>query len=100
VVPAAALGDLISAISSDLEVVILNACYSEEQADSILRHVPFVVGMAKAISDDGAIAYAVGFYQALFNRERVPDAHKMGCAQVHMVSPGEKEIPILRVRPR
>jgi len=97
-IPASAIADLLEPIASGLEVVVLNACYSREQADSILKQVPFVVGMTDSISDQAAIAYAVGFYQALFNSETVPTAHRLGCAQIHMVSPNEKAIPVLLVR--
>ena len=45
-----------------LKAVILNACYSEEQAKVIAQYVPYVIGTTKAIVDDHAIAFSVGFY--------------------------------------
>jgi hypothetical protein len=45
-----------------LKAVILNACYSEEQAKVIAKYVPYVIGTTKAIVDDHAIAFSVGFY--------------------------------------
>jgi hypothetical protein len=45
--------------------VVLNACYSEQQAEAIAKHIDYVVGMKKAIGDEAAIKFAVGFYDAL-----------------------------------
>jgi hypothetical protein len=94
-VPGAAIAELLSQVATTLDIVVLNACYSREQADAIRNYVRHVVGMGNSISDRAAIAYAVGFYQALFSGESVPVAHAAACAQVHMVSPAEKAIPEL-----
>ena len=75
--------------------MVLNACYARTQADAILKHVRYVVGMTRSISDRAAIAYSIGFYQALFNGEEIPVAHHLGCAQIHMVADGEHETPEL-----
>ncbi len=47
------------------ECLLLNACYSEEQAKVIAKHVPYVIGMNDEIDDDASIDFAVGFYQSL-----------------------------------
>lgn len=94
-VSAAAIASLLEPISADLDCVVLNACYARKQADTILAHVPFVVGMSDSIDDRAAMAYSVGFYQALFNGEKIPVAHRLGCAQIHMVLEGEHEKPVL-----
>jgi len=46
----------------DFKAVLLNACYSEEQAQVISKHVPYVMGTTIAIEDEYAIAFSVGFY--------------------------------------
>ncbi len=48
-----------------VKCVILNACYSKEQATIISKHGIYVIGMNKAIGDDAAISFAIGFYQSL-----------------------------------
>lgn len=45
----------------DIQVVVLNACFSELQAEPIRQHVPFVVGMKDAINDDTALEFSSGF---------------------------------------
>ena len=90
-----AIANLLEPISTDLDCVVLNACYARKQADAILRHVQYVVGMSDSIDDRAATAYSVGFYQALFNGEEIPVAHQLGCAQIQMVLEGEHEKPVL-----
>jgi hypothetical protein len=48
-----------------IECVLLNACYGEAQAKAIYQHVNCVIGMNQEIGDKAAIAFAVGFYDAL-----------------------------------
>jgi hypothetical protein len=44
-VKAEALAKFFSFFSEQLECVILNACYSEVQANAIVRQIPYVIGM-------------------------------------------------------
>ncbi len=48
-----------------IECVVLNACYSDAQAEVLHQSVPYVVGMNQAIGDRAAIEFAVGFYYGL-----------------------------------
>ncbi len=45
--------------------MLLNACYSEVQADTIVQEIDYVIGMNAAIADKTAIKFAVGFYDGL-----------------------------------
>lgn len=63
---------------ADVEVVILNACYSAEQATTIKKHIKNVIGMTDTIKDKSAITFATGFYQALANGKSVEMAFKYG----------------------
>lgn len=66
-VSAAALADLFRLFADKLRCVVLNACYSETQAEAISAHIAYVAGMKSEISDDAAHDFAVGFYDALGN---------------------------------
>jgi hypothetical protein len=59
------LARLFKLFKDKIECVLLNACYSEVQAESIHQHINCVVGMNRAIGDRAAIKFAVGFYDAL-----------------------------------
>ncbi|NEO34163.1 MAG: CHAT domain-containing protein [Symploca sp. SIO3C6] len=60
-----ALADLFELFADQVECVVLNACYSEIQAEAIAKHVNYVIGMSNKIGDEAAIKFAVGFYTAL-----------------------------------
>jgi hypothetical protein len=79
-VTARALTMMIKSAAASARVVVLNACYSEPQADAVRSVVDCVVGMAGAIHDDAARSFAVGFYRALGNRRSVGNAVEQSVA--------------------
>lgn len=78
-----------------VECVILNACFSEKQAQAISQYIKYVIGMNKAIGDKAAINFAVAFYDALAAGNEVPFAHELGCAQLAGLK--EDQTPVLKV---
>ncbi|MDF5710293.1 MAG: CHAT domain-containing protein [Nostoc sp. S4] len=90
-----ALASLFELFSEQVECVILNACYSKVQAKAISYHVPYVIGMNKAIGDNAAIEFAVGFYDALASGKSVEFAYKFGCSSIRMAGIAEHLTPIL-----
>lgn len=76
------LAELFEQFSSQVNCVVLNACYAEIQAKAIAKHIEYVIGMNQAIGDNAAIAFAIGFYQALGGGCSIEDAYKFGCAQI------------------
>ncbi|NMG06433.1 CHAT domain-containing protein [Brasilonema sp. UFV-L1] len=94
-----ALAELFSLFAEQLECVVLNGCYSEVQANAIAQHIPYVIGMNKAIGDKAAIEFAVGFYNALGAGKSVEFAYKFGCAAVRLAGIPEQLIPILKKKP-
>ncbi|MBW4561528.1 MAG: CHAT domain-containing protein [Mojavia pulchra JT2-VF2] len=60
-----ALAGLFGQFSKQVECVLLNACYSEVQADAISQHINYVIGMNDQIGDKAAIEFVVGFYDAI-----------------------------------
>ena len=79
-----ALAGLFELFASDIECVVLNACYSEVQASAITQHIPYVIGMKQAIGDKAAIKFATGFYNALGAGESVEFAYKLGCSVIQL----------------
>ena len=45
-----ALANLFELHKGNVECVLLNACYSEEQAQAIAKHIPVVIGMADSVA--------------------------------------------------
>jgi CHAT domain len=89
------LASLFKLVSEDVECVMLNACYSEDQASAIVNHINFVVGMSQAISDDAAIAFSIGFYQALGSGRSVEEAYRFGCVQIELQGIPESLTPLI-----
>ena len=77
-----------------VECVVLNACYSEVQAEAISQYIKYVVGMNQAIRDKAAIAFAVAFYDALGAGDTVEFAFNLGCSQ--LVGLKEEQTPVLK----
>lgn len=63
-VPGEALAGLFAEFSN-IKCVLLNACYSEVQAQAIVKQVDYVIGMKDTIYDKAAIAFSIGFYDGL-----------------------------------
>jgi len=79
-VPARALAMIIGAAATSARVVVLNACYSADQAATLCTRIDCVIGMAGAIGDDAARAFAVRFYGALGARRSIGNAVAQGIA--------------------
>ncbi len=73
---------------------LLNACYSQRQAEGIAQHIPYVIGMKKTIGDRAAIEFAVGFYDALGAGKSYEIAYKFGCNAIQMAGITEQDTPI------
>ncbi|MDF5717668.1 MAG: AAA-like domain-containing protein [Rhizonema sp. NSF051] len=81
-----------------IECVVLNACYSEVQAEAIHQHIDYVIGMSKTIGDEAAIKFAVGFYDALGAGRTIEDGFEFGCTSIDLESIPESATPALKNR--
>lgn len=85
-----ALANLFALFAEQVQCVVLNGCYSEVQARAIAQHIPFVIGMNKALGDESAIIFSVGFYDALGAGRDIEFAYKLGCNAVQMSVSGNR----------
>ncbi|MBE9145170.1 AAA-like domain-containing protein [Planktothrix mougeotii] len=95
-VSAEALGRLFELFKEQIECVVLNACYSEVQAQAIVKYIPHVIGMKQAVSDQAAIAFAMGFYDALGAGKDFEFAYRSGCTSISMAGINEELTPIIK----
>jgi tetratricopeptide (TPR) repeat protein len=99
-VRAEALADLFRLFAESVECVVLNACYTEEQAEVIARYIPYVVGMNGAILDRSAIRFACGFYDALGAGRHIEFAFQLACNALLLDSKvPEPLMPVLKSGP-
>jgi len=90
-----ALAALFEQFANQVSCVLLNACYSETQAKAIAEYIEYVIGMNRAIGDKAAIAFAIGFYQALGAGRTIEEAYKLGCVQIRLQGIPEHLTPVL-----
>jgi hypothetical protein len=90
-----ALSTLFSVLKDNIRCVVLNACYSEIQANAIAGHIDCVIGMSSAIGDKSAISFATSFYQALGYGRNVKTAFDLGSIQINMEGLDDQDIPKL-----
>lgn len=79
-----ALTRLFAILKDNIRCVVLNACYSDVQAEGIVESIDCVVGMTRAIPDESAIVFAASFYQALGYGRNIQEAFDLGCTQIKM----------------
>lgn len=85
------LAKALSAVDKPPSVAVFNSCYSAAARQKVLKSVPFMIGMSRAISDTAAVAFATQFYAALASGNSVRSAFNQGVVAVSMVSLDEEE---------
>jgi len=90
-----ALAALFKQFTDQVSCVVLSSCFSKVQADAIAEHIDYVIGMNKEIGDPAAIAFAIGFYQALGAGRAIEEAYELGCVQIRLHSIPEHLTPVL-----
>jgi hypothetical protein len=93
-----ALKELFSILKENLRLVVLNACYSQQQAKAIAEVVDCVIGMSTAIGDQAAIQFASEFYQGLGYGRDVQTAFKLGRVRIDLANLEEQNTPQLIAR--
>ncbi|GAA6618623.1 TIR domain-containing protein [Scytonema sp. NUACC26] len=94
-IPAKALADLFMLFTDRVNCVLLNGCYTEEQAKVIAQHIPYTIGMKRSITDKAAIDFALGFYDALGAGRSIEFAYNLGCTAIQMAGLPEHLTPVL-----
>ncbi|QYO68005.1 CHAT domain-containing protein [Leptolyngbya sp. 7M] len=94
-VATAALSRLFQWGRSTIKCVVLNACYSQVQAEAIHQQIDCVVGMSSVIGDRAAIQFAAKFYQALVEGESFQSAYEYACTALELAGSNESTTPKL-----
>lgn len=94
----ATLAQLFSLLRDRVRCVVLNACFSEPQAQAISKSIDCVIGLSDAISDRAALRFSIAFYQALAYGRDVGTAFELGRLQIELSGGDETGIPRLLTR--
>lgn len=93
------LGNLLRILKDNIRVVVLNACYSKAQSDSITEAIDYTVVMNKPVTDDAAIVFSASFYRALAFGRTVKESFELGVNELMLLGITEETTPELFVRP-
>jgi len=93
-----ALKTLFTNLKDNIQVIVLNACYSKIQAAAIAEEIDFTIGMNLPISDDAAIAFSGAFYEAIANGKTIQVAFNVAKDAIAMEGIPEEDTPELFVR--
>lgn len=90
-----ALNKLFALFKGKVKCVVLNACYSENQAKIISKHDIYVVGMNDEIDDSLAINFSKAFYTSICTGKGAQYCYDYAIAQVIVKNEVSSEIPAL-----
>jgi hypothetical protein len=96
-VTTSALKALFRTLKDNIQLVILNACYSRTQAKAIAEVINYVVGMNSAIGDEAAIIFSASFYRALGFERTIQEAFDQAKTALLLEGILEDDIPELLV---
>lgn len=100
-VPPERMAALFGEFNEEVKCVLLNTCFSEQQARAIAEHIEYTIGVPDVIDDQAAIKFVVGFYRALGAGRTIEKAYHHGITEMRFYgSHGDSE-PMLfrRARP-
>ena len=99
-VSAQALADLFRLFNETVRLVVLNACFSKQQAALIVEEIDFVVGMTDLVEDEAAKVFSAALYRGLASRKSIRAAFEMGRVELGLRGFEEsRDVPRLLVRP-
>ena len=96
-VSTSALKALFRTLKDNIQIVILNACYSRIQAEAIAGVIDYVIGMNSEIGDAAAIAFSASFYRALGFGRTIQEAFDQAKTSLMLEGIPEDNVPELLV---
>ncbi len=92
-----ALQELLQILKGNLQIVVLNACFTAIQGEAISKVIDFTVGMKEKILDDAAVEFSASFYQNLADGQSVKEAFELGRNQIKLAGL-DSDVAVLLVR--
>ena len=94
-----AIKALFKTLKDNIQIVVLNACYSRSQAEAITDIIDFAIGMNTAIGDQAATTFAASFYRAIGFGRSVQEAFEQGRTALLLEGILEENTPELLTKP-
>ena len=94
------LQKLIAEVADEgLELVVLNACWTDDLAGALAESAGCVIGTCGPIPDISALDYARELYRNIACGHSVGRAHRLACAATAMYGAAPADLPTLRNEP-
>jgi len=93
-----AIRSLFETMKDNIKIVLINACYSRTQAESIVNVIDCAIGMNTSIGDLAAITFAAAFYRAIGFGRSVQEAFYQGRTAMLLEGISEENTPELLVK--
>jgi formylglycine-generating enzyme required for sulfatase activity len=95
-----ALVSLFRVLKDNIRVVMLNACFSDKQAEAVTQYVDCAIGMSEQMPDADAIVFSAAFYQGLGFHRSVEEAFELAKGALLLEgSPRSAKIPRIVLGP-
>lgn len=73
---------LLRPFRDSLRLVLLNACYSQSQAQTLVEDIDCCIGMSCAVEDEMALTFAQAFYELIAVGSSVAEAFHLACQEL------------------
>lgn len=94
-VPIGAFMTAMSAPDRPPALVVLNACESATNLESLLAAVPFAIGMSNTVGDVDAIVFATRFYRSIADGQTIRSALDLARSDMEMSGLPDHDLPTL-----
>ena len=94
-VSAEAITATVATVADHVQLVVLNACHSSDQAAALTAHVPAAIGMAAPIGDDATRIFATALYGAIADGFSIQRAFDQALAQLQLEGIPQEHVPQL-----
>ena len=85
--------ELAKLLPERVECVVLNACFSGDKVDALIKKVSCVIGMRKEIEDKSALKFSEGFYRGIGLGKSYQDAFALGISQIGILELPDGDVP-------
>lgn len=92
-----AITQTMAAASGEIQLVFFNTCFSRNQAEAVVQHVPAAIGMRTSIGDEAARVFSAAFYSAIGFGLSVQRAFAQAKAALMLEGIAEQDTPELFV---
>src|ERR1051326_2072302 len=93
-----ALTELFKILKDSIRIVVLNACYSQPQAEELTEIIDYTIGISNVIEDKSAILFSASFYQALAHGRSVKEAFELAQINLELLDKSGSGKPVLLMR--